>query len=108
MTFFMIELTNSLHNLANATIKYTCEPTRSCGEFAFNLGVDNWDQTYGNKCGGNNVQYLEKLKLAKVKNKSENLLERETHGPKVRQEWQKVYEPTASQMPAWVIWWASG
>ncbi len=43
----MIALTNSLHKLVNATIKYTGEPTRSRGEFAFNLGVDNWDQTYG-------------------------------------------------------------
>ena len=47
MTFFMIALTNSLHKLVNATIKYTGEPTRSRGEFAFNLGVDNWDQMYG-------------------------------------------------------------
>jgi len=47
MTFFMIALTNSLHKLVNATIKYTGEPTRSRGEFAFNLGVDTWDQTYG-------------------------------------------------------------
>jgi hypothetical protein len=29
MTFFMIALTNSLHKLVNATIKYTGEPTRS-------------------------------------------------------------------------------
>ncbi len=47
MTFLMIALTNSLHKLVNATIKYTGEPTRSLVEFAFNLGVDNWDQTYG-------------------------------------------------------------
>ena len=49
MTFFMIALTNSLHKLVNATIKYTGEPTRSRGEFAFNFGVDNWDQTYGRR-----------------------------------------------------------
>ena len=51
MTFFMIALTNSLHKLVNATIKYTGEPTRSHGEFAFNLGVDNWDQMYGTQLG---------------------------------------------------------
>ena len=47
MALFMIALTNSHHKLANAIIKYTGEPTRSRGEFAFNLGVDNWDQAYG-------------------------------------------------------------
>ncbi len=41
MTFFMISLTTSLHKLVNATIKYTGELIRSCGEIAFDLGVDN-------------------------------------------------------------------
>ncbi len=43
---FMAARTSSHIKLVVATIKYIGYHTRGCGEFAFNLGMVNWGQTY--------------------------------------------------------------
>jgi hypothetical protein len=45
-TYFMVALTNSLDKQVNASKNLFGDPTRSHGEYAFNLGVVNQGQTY--------------------------------------------------------------